>query len=106
MDDYISRQSAIEAIEVFLEKDAKIACLNLSVNDPQFSRCMARYNGIKAARQIIEKIPSADVRQVVHGKWYFAEDAVFRCSVCGRICPELDAPYCNCGADMSGNKSE
>lgn len=48
----------------------------------------------------MENIPSEDVAPVVHGKWNFAEDSVFRCSVCGRICYEDDAPYCYCGAKM------
>ena len=42
----------------------------------------------------------ADVAPVRHGRLYLAEDAVFRCSECGRICYELDAPYCYCGARM------
>lgn len=50
---------------------------------------------------VLETIPAADVAPVVHGKWYFAEDCVFRCSVCDRICRELDAPYCYCGAKMA-----
>lgn len=45
-------------------------------------------------------IPAADVALVRHGRWHLAEDAVFRCSECGRICYELDAPYCYCGARM------
>lgn len=120
MDDYISRQSTIQAIWVSLERDAKNACLDSSILDPEFCRLMARYNGIKAARKIIEKIPSADVRPVAHGNWipkyeeiYCPENIYehkmppdyFECSICGHkeIRPE---PYCNCGADMRGNKSE
>lgn len=53
-----------------------------------------------------DKFPTADVRPVVYGKWYFAEDCVFRCSVCDRICPELDASYCNCGAYMKEKTKE
>ena len=48
----------------------------------------------------ISQTPSADVAPVRHGRLYLAEDAVFRCSECGRICYELDAPYCYCGARM------
>ena len=48
----------------------------------------------------IHNIPAADVVEVRCGRWYLAEDAVFRCSECGRICYELDAPYCYCGARM------
>ena len=48
----------------------------------------------------IGSLPAADVAPVRHGRWYLAEDAVFRCSECGRICYELNAPYCYCGARM------
>jgi hypothetical protein len=48
----------------------------------------------------IPYVPAADVAPVRHGRWHLAEDAVFRCSECGRICYELDAPYCYCGALM------
>lgn len=120
MDDYISREATIRNIEVFLETDAKNACLDSSVCDPKFSRLMARYNGIKAARQIIEKIPSADVRPVAHGSWIPKYEEIYRlenicelkmlpdyfeCSICGRreIRPE---PFCNCGADMREEQNE
>lgn len=48
----------------------------------------------------IDSIPAADVVEVRHGYWYFAEDSVFRCSLCGRVCFEIGAPYCYCGARM------
>lgn len=54
----------------------------------------------KDTMQCVDYIPTADVVEVRHGRWYLAEDAVFRCSECGRICHELDAPYCYCGARM------
>lgn len=46
------------------------------------------------------EIQATAVAPVRHGRWYLAEDAVFRCSECGRICYELNAPYCYCGARM------
>ena len=55
----------------------------------------------KIARHCVDGKPAADVVEVRHGRWYLAEDAVFRCSECGRICYELDAPYCYCGACMA-----
>ena len=48
----------------------------------------------------VNQTPAADVAEVRHGRWYLAEDAVFRCSECERICYEIDAPYCYCGAKM------
>ena len=55
---------------------------------------------VAVARQNVLDMPAADVAAVRHGRLYLAEDAVFRCSECGRICYELDAPYCYCGARM------
>ena len=55
---------------------------------------------VAVARQNVLDMPAADVAPVRHGRLYLAEDAVFRCSECGRICYELDAPYCYCGARM------
>lgn len=48
----------------------------------------------------LEQTHAADVVEVRHGYWYFAEDSVFRCSLCGRVCFEIGAPYCYCGARM------
>lgn len=53
---------------------------------------------------LIDFVPAADVFPVRHGRWYLAEDSVFRCSECDRICLELDAPYCYCGALMDGKE--
>ena len=55
---------------------------------------------VEATRDYIASLSAADVVEVSHGRWYLAGDAVFRCSECGRICYELDAPYCYCGARM------
>lgn len=92
MDDYISRKAAIAAIKVLLEEEAKNACLDLPLNDPNLSRCMARYNGIKAARQIIEKRPSADVRPVVRGKWIDGSENF--------TCGNYNAECSNCHANI------
>ena len=64
----------------------------------------------------ILKIPAADVRPVVRGKWIQDCDYHFRCSACGdRLTVSNGHPldvangwsYCpNCGADMRGNDDE
>lgn len=107
MDGYISRQAAIEAIEVFLERDAKNACLNLSVNDPEFSGCMARYNGIKAVRTLIEKRPSANARENVKAHWAHLGGDEWCCTNCGNVIntegswEKPTKKFCDeCGADM------
>lgn len=78
MNDYISRQAALDLIE------------NAGTWGWSESQLYDE----------ISELTTADVRPVVYGEWVFAEDAVFRCSVCYRICHELDAPFCYCGADM------
>lgn len=71
--------------------------------------CERSYDGTCHNCRMTETIadfPAADVQPVVHGHWYFAEDAVFRCSVCERICLEDNAPYCYCGARMDGKEPD
>ena len=58
-----------------------------------------------AAWSEIAHMSAADVAPVRHGRWHFAEDSVFRCSECGRICLKLNAPYCYCGAKMDGEET-
>ena len=63
-------------------------------------RSMPAPASVTSLAAAISQTPAADVVEVRHGRLYLAEDAVFRCSECGRICYELDAPYCYCGARM------
>lgn len=98
MNDYISRQAAIEAIkndalgQVYYSKKEAIECLNA--------------------------VPAANVRPVVHGKWVkIYEDGepaieqhqigVF-CSKCMKIPKDrfTESEFCpNCGADMRGKRN-
>ncbi len=57
MAEYIKRDDAINLLWLFADE----ACASV-VSD-------------------FETLPAADVQPVMHGHWYFAEDAVFRCSV-------------------------
>jgi len=69
-------------------------------------------------RRAFDRIPAADVRPVVRGKWiisrtdYGWNSAEFpthcKCDQCGREIPYLDRDdYCpNCGADMREAKDE
>lgn len=82
MDDYISRQSAIEAAKHAWAK------------------------GLEPT-QYIEIIPTADVKKVLEGKWIqnivIIENEYYqlgwKCSICGRV--ELNKEqFCHCGAMM------
>lgn len=90
MDDYISRQKTIDDLREIL-------------NDPNCPLFVSA-----TVHQILESIPSADVRPVVYGEW----DSNDCCTNCGE---EADynwergihfySNFCpNCGADLRGKK--
>ena len=92
MNEYISKAEAIEACR---------ECVRVYPN--RF------YNGIDAARSAIFRLPAADVRPVVHGKWETEtlDSGQFwanYCSNCDYYLPyglEWKPNYCPwCGADM------
>ena len=67
-----------------------------------------------AAAKMIDKLPAADVVEVVHGEWKETEcpygDMIYTCSVCGEDWVTIDGTpaenfmnYCpRCGAKMDG----
>ena len=91
MNDYISRQAAIEAIK----NDA----LGLV------------YYGKKEAVECLDAVPAADVRLVVYGEWETKKTMIrtpsaknYVCSVCGE--EGFNTNFCpNCGADMRGKRA-
>ena len=61
----------------------------------------------KGLDEIIDDIPTADVRENVRGEWIFpyGDKKYKRCSVCGRVFYSIpyNTNFCpNCGADMRG----
>lgn len=91
MSDYISRDKVAQAFE-----DADV---DVCEDYGEYYGCEWGFSR-DAVRKIVAELPAADVVEVRRGRWYLAEDAVFRCSECGWICYELNAPYCYCGARM------
>jgi len=86
LSDYISREEAIQAYEDSL-------------------------HGKGSVYGLIGKIPSADVRENIHGEWIevtdYKDDNEYRwhiiCSVCRHRGMFEDDNFCpNCGADMRG----
>lgn len=70
---------------------------------------LTRRNTYKDAIVAIQEIPTADVREVVHGHWiekqFYPEYREYKCSVCGKGFVSMVTPYCYmCGADMRGDK--
>ena len=96
MDEYITKEAAIE---VFEWGDADVIEDYGDGCDFGFSR-----GAIKSA---INAIPTADVAPVVHGVWACVNkiDPIsgYRCSKCRHIVGFDLTPYCpNCGAKMDG----
>ncbi len=95
MDDYISRQAAINAIE---ELNA-VSFYELNEHSEE------AYKDIKAA---IRRISLADVRPVVRGHWLLPPDSYPFCSECGKqptytgvFRSPVYSDFCpHCGADM------
>ena len=91
-------------VEAFVRELAE-ACDEI---DLRFLRGRAVKEAIDTVKNHISAMPDADVAPVVHGHWVptvpplGAGDAELRCSVCGRVYHEKNAPYCYCGAKMDG----
>lgn len=65
--------------------------------------------GIETVLEYAESLPTADVAQVVHGRWEIMDGTKTRriCSKCGWDVPEYGKfySYCpNCGAKMGGGE--
>ena len=96
MDDYISRQAALEAAMTYCPDDD--------------GSCSKAGEDIRDLLDELESIPPADVRPVVRGVWEPGETIFFcgaehtaprTCSVCGRSASDEPWYFCpNCGADM------
>ena len=65
----------------------------------------------------VKTLPSADVVQVVHGRWLpiVSYNNTYKCSECGRLLVDITDglkmvakhyPYCHCGAKMDGERKE
>jgi hypothetical protein len=114
MNDYISRQKAIEIINHYAEM-ALYRMLSLEPGSRAYLIAELQYGDRKHIRKMVEDIPPADIRPVVYGDWewhgpcrdskgtYWAS-----CSVCKtrqrigdyeNFCP-------HCGADMRGEKEQ
>lgn len=76
---------------------------------------MTALTRLERAYAEIREMPAADVAEVVHGKWFWADDGYCRCSECTQKAPLVqpldDEPeavmtkYCpNCGAKMDGRE--
>lgn len=95
MTDYISREAALVGFE---------AC---NAENPHWTP--------QRVKTLLLRQPAADVAEVVHGRWIWADDRYCRCSECTQKAPLVqpldDEPeavmtkYCpNCGKKMDGRE--
>lgn len=97
MSDYIERQAVIDAVH------------------EEFDGCTVwDESGERTADEvesIIDRVLSADVAPVVHGRWLpiVSYNNTYKCSECGRLLVDITDglkmvakhyPYCHCGAKM------
>lgn len=91
MDEFISREVAISIFDAKAE---------MAMGTPK--ECF------HAAVKMIEKLPAADVKPVVHGKWTLNRDGSGKCNECGITQKNVwdddtCQRYCGiCGARMDG----
>lgn len=88
---YIDRQTAYEALTAYYHHSTE-----------------TQHN---ALREALNKVPSADVQPVRHGRWIEEPNCMYRCSSCGSHYPSIRGymyycycPYC--GARMDGEQHE
>ena len=110
MNDLISRQDAIDAV------DERIQTL---LKDETFrQKCGDR--DLYGVKRLIQNIPPADVRENVKGEWIDKEYGIGKCHATCSACREISqgnaedngfgydysfSKYCpNCGADMRGER--
>lgn len=66
---------------------------------------------IRVSKEEIDKMPTIDAVEVVHGRWDVIEasDELYKCSACGewQYIPEEHFAYCPyCGAKMDGGDGD
>ena len=101
MSRYVDADALVELIDYYIlhDKDAKKNHSALFIEGMK--------DGYYRIRSNVIKMPTADVRENVHGKWILLKekgDCIYKCSKCGfvRDAYILDEhSFCpNCGADM------
>lgn len=84
MAEYIDRQAVLDELDEDIE---------------EFVECDY---ALKTAKKYIKKIPPADVRPVLRGRWKITSIYI-KCLECGECFMLIPQNFCpNCGADMRG----
>jgi len=87
----------------YVSKIAVIRALLKDFKDERHTWYSASY-AIDIMAKIVDEMPSAEVRPVVHGRWEYHPEGDACCSECGWPTPWLYiSNYCgHCGAEMEG----
>ena len=83
--------------------------VDLLKNEIFKNKIMSRELITQRILHIIDNQPTADVAEVVHGKWLEDDYGYFRCSECGseQDTPEYTTPFCPlCGAKMDAEQEK
>ena len=109
MDDYISRQAAIDTLaEQIALCDKAPKSFGISMKD-EYAVKVERASLI-AYKEQLEAIPAADVVPLVHARWENYSSITIKCSRCGHVIHDWrysECKYCpNCGAKMDGEREE
>lgn len=111
MNDYISRQKALEIINHYAEM-ALYRMLSLEPGSRAYLIAELQYGDRKHIRKMVEDIPAADVRPVVHGEWvnHYRSGVEVKdgfVSTCCDMWNNRKSDFCpHCGADMRGKANE
>lgn len=107
MDEYIKRSDAIKAYKISTSKDKHRTVEGSLVHEQEHRHIL----------YILDKLPAADVAEVVHGEWIITEEILetireCSCCHCKTYYPKplnfnvRKSPYCeDCGAKMDGENS-
>ena len=103
MDNYISRQAAIETLDEQIALcDKALKSFGISMKDEYVVK--VERASLAAYKEQLEALPSADVVQVVHARWENYSPITIKCSRCGHVIPDWrysECKYCpNCMAKM------
>lgn len=105
MDDYISREDAIDCIEhiTWYHVNGRGQLVDGATSDTGLYKAKDVYEGLHS-------IPSADVVPVVHGQWKDNKNGTVSCSRCSTWFQKERVPYLRfcgyCGAKMDGERKE
>ena len=103
MDNYISRQAAIETLDEQVALcDKALKSFEISMKD-EYAVKVERAS-LVAYKEQFEAMPSADVAPVIHSQWKYKCGEI-QCPKCGNRIHRIDLSGClnfcpNCGADM------